>query len=71
MLSMNKRKTQGQSKFNRLVRLDEKIKQLPKLSPVEQKLLETEQRFESVYYSNKLEGNKLSKDEAKKAVMLD
>ncbi len=57
------------TKLRELVELDREIRQLPKLSPIEKELLNNEIRFESTYFSNKLEGNKLSIDDAQKAVM--
>lgn len=56
-------------KLSRIVKLDQKMKALPKLSPIENNLIETEQRFEATYYSNKLEGNRLDKHEARKAIL--
>ena len=55
-------------KLKNLVNLDQKINKLPPLSAVEEQTVESEQRFEATYYSNKLEGNKLSKDEARKVI---
>lgn len=55
--------------LEKLVALDREIGKLPKLSPIEKGLIETEVRFESTYHSNKLEGNKLSKDEAWRAII--
>lgn len=58
-------------KLIQLVNLDRKIEKLPTLSPVEKRCLETEQRFQATYYSNKLEGNQLSKKEARNAVLTE
>ena len=58
-------------KLIKLVDLDRKIEKLPTLSPVEKRSLETEQRFQATYYSNKLEGNKLSEKEARNAVLIN
>lgn len=58
-------------KIREIVNLDKKIEKLPTLSSAEQQLLEADQRFEATFYSNKLEGNKLSKDEARAAVLSD
>ena len=55
--------------LKRILKLDQKVKKLPRLSPIENKLAETEQRFEATYHSNRLEGNKLDKNEARKAVL--
>ena len=55
-------------KLKNLVSLDQKINKLPPLSAVEEQTVESEQRFEATYYSNKLEGNKLSKDEERKII---
>lgn len=65
---MKKIISQKGQKLQQLLRLDQKIAKLPKLSSIEGRLLESEHRFESVYYSNKLEGNKLSKLEARRAI---
>ncbi len=56
-------------KRRKLVSLDKKIEKLTTLSPAEQRYLEADQRFEATFYSNKLEGNKLTKHEARKAVL--
>lgn len=55
-------------KLKNLVSLDQKISKLPPLSAVEEQTTESEQRFEATYYSNKLEGNKLSKNETRKII---
>ncbi len=55
--------------IKQIINLDRKIGNLPELSRVEKSILEQEQKFDSVYYSNKLEGNKLSKEEARKAIL--
>lgn len=55
--------------IKQLVDLDRKIKDLPGLSVVEKSILDQDQRFDSVYYSNRLEGNKLTKEEARKAIL--
>ena len=65
---MKKVISQKGPKLEQLLNLDQKIAKLPKLSSIEKELLESEHRFESVYYSNKLEGNKLSKSEARKTI---
>lgn len=57
----------GDKQLKKLVELDRKIKKSP-LSQVEQKVIEAENRFEATFYSNKLEGNRLSKDEARKVI---
>ena len=57
------------TKIKQLINLDKKIEKLPKISATEQQILDGEQRFEAVYHSNKLEGNKLSKNEARKAIL--
>lgn len=66
---MAKKMKKFNTKLRELVELDREIRQLPKLSPIEKELLNNEIRFESTYFSNKLEGNKLSIDDAQKAVM--
>ena len=53
----------------RHITLDKKIGEIADLTPTEKSMLESEQRFEATFYSNKLEGNKLSKDEARKAIL--
>lgn len=58
-------------KLKRLTELDKKISQLPGHSPIEKRVLEADQRFESVYWSNKLEGNKLGKDDVQKAIFAE
>lgn len=63
MKEMNKKLTQ-------LVNLDKKIEKLPTLSQVEIGYIEAEQRFEATFYSNKLEGNKLSGKEARNAILV-
>ncbi|MDP3727025.1 MAG: hypothetical protein Q8R35_00100 [bacterium] len=65
---MRKKET-ATTNFKQLARLGEKMGRLPKLSPVEERVAESEQRFEAVYHSNKLEGNKLTKTEARRAVL--
>lgn len=66
-----KNKISINKKIGRLVDLDRKMKNLPEISPVEKQVLDKEQAFEAVYYSNKLEGNKLTKEEARKAILID
>jgi Fic family protein len=55
--------------IRQLVALDKVTAKLPRLSRVEKDVVEVEQQFESVYNSNKLEGNKLSKAEARQAIL--
>ena len=55
-------------KLSKLVALDKKIDRSHRPSPVEKQLIEAEQRFEATYYSNKLEGNRLTKHDARKAI---
>ena len=55
--------------IKKIICLDKKIEKLPKLSPTEKEIMEDEQRFEATYYSNKLEGNKLSKRDARRAIL--
>lgn len=64
------KKYRADKKLKELVKLDREIGKLPRLSPLEKGLLETENRFEATYYSNKLEGNKLSQEEARRAIMI-
>ena len=49
-----------------LVKTKEKIEKLPK---EEKNIIESEIASESVYYSNRLEGNKLSKEKTRKAII--
>ena len=63
------KKSNKKRKLSELVELDKKIRQLPKLSKTEEQMLESEELFDATFYSNKLEGNKLSKSEARKAVL--
>lgn len=58
-------------KIRRLTKLSEKMDKLPKLSPVEERVAEGERRFEATYHSNRLEGNKLTKAEARKAILAE
>lgn len=55
--------------LKKILVLDKKLKKAPGLSVTEKDVLESEQRFEATYYSNKLEGNKLGKNEARKAIL--
>lgn len=55
-------------KLKQLNALDKKLRQLPPPTPVERDLVDAELRFDAVYHSNRLEGNKLSRAEARKAV---
>lgn len=52
-----------------LVRLDDKIRKLPQPSEIERESLHSRHRFEATYNSNRLEGNKLTRKEAKEAIM--
>lgn len=54
--------------LDHLVDLDKKISKLPRLSPEEETIIEADNNFESVYFSNKLEGNKLTEKEARDAI---
>lgn len=58
-------------KIKKLVSLDAKIGKLPRPSPIEKQIIETEERFEATYYSSKLEGSTLTKEETRKAVLSD
>lgn len=66
---MKNKTTQFNRKLKSILDLDKRTSKLPALPAVEKKLLETEQFFQANYYSNKLEGNKLSEAEARKAVL--
>lgn len=52
-----------------LVDLDKKMSKLHKPSEMETESLQAQQRFEATFYSNKLEGNKLTKKEAREAIL--
>jgi len=54
--------------LNYLVDLNKEISKLPPLSPEEEASVEAANKFESVYFSNKLEGNNLTEEEARNAV---
>ena len=54
--------------LEQLISLEKKSSKLPPLSKEEQLIIEADNNFESVYFSNKLEGNKLTKEEAKNAI---
>lgn len=55
-------------KLRQLSALDKKLQAFPALTYFEQETFDAELRFDAVYYSNKLEGNVLTRDEARKAV---
>jgi len=57
--------------LDHLIDLGEKSSKLPPLSREEEKIIETDNKFESVYFSNKLEGNHLTEEEAKNAILSD
>ncbi len=63
------RKLDDNKILKNILELDKKIQNSRPLSEVEKEFIESEQRFDAVYYSNKLEGNKLSKIEARKAIL--
>ncbi|MFH1192781.1 MAG: hypothetical protein V1656_00480 [Candidatus Jorgensenbacteria bacterium] len=63
------RKAEIKNKIGQLVKLGKALGNSKALSPIEQAELEKEERFEATYYSNKLEGNKLSKHEARRAIL--
>ncbi|MGC9968816.1 MAG: hypothetical protein ABSC29_03775 [Minisyncoccia bacterium] len=65
-----KRVHQNESLIGELIELRTEVCKLPRLSPIEKELHEAEVRFEATYHSNKLEGNKLSEDEARSAIMI-
>ena len=52
-----------------IVELQEKMEKLPPLSTEEAKVFDTANMIGSVFYSNLLEGNTLSKEEATKAML--
>ena len=55
--------------IKQIVKTEGKIKKLPALSKEERELIEAEISVDSVYHSNRLEGNELSKKDAKKAML--
>jgi len=66
----NSRKTKKTRKSTEtFFSLKEEGKKLPELSQQEKELVNSEITFKSVYASNRLEGNKLSEKEARKAIM--
>ena len=52
-----------------ILTLDEKINKLPPLSPKEAENFDKENLISSVFYSNLLEGNTLSREDAIKAML--
>ncbi len=67
-MEMKKRKLNDRI-FDELIRLD-KTSGMSKISEGERNIIKAQERFEAIYYSNKFEGNKLSKDEARKAILI-
>lgn len=63
------KKRLNESILDEIVSLDEATRRF-RISDGEKNVLEAEQRFEATYYSNKFEGNKLSKDDARKAISI-
>jgi hypothetical protein len=57
--------------LNELIRINQENQKLPSLSKEEQKIFEVENIRNSVFYSNILEGNTLTKEEAFKAMMTE
>ncbi|MBI2676874.1 MAG: hypothetical protein HYX21_02945 [Candidatus Yanofskybacteria bacterium] len=55
--------------IKQLLKLDDKLAKLRKPTSIEEESLHAQHRFEATYYSNKLEGNKLTKEEARKAIL--
>ena len=51
-----------------IIDLDEKMDKLPHLSVKEAEVFDAENMISSVFYSNLLEGNNLSREEATKAM---
>jgi hypothetical protein len=64
-------KEQEKNLLNHLIDLGKKSAKLPPLSKTEEKIIETDSRFKSVYFSNKLEGSRLTKEEAVNAILSD
>lgn len=67
-MKISKQKSK-KSVLNRIVKLN-KARKASKISESEKGLLEVRQRLDAVYYSNRLEGNTLSKEEVKKAILV-
>ena len=57
--------------LNELIKINQKNQKLPSLSKEEQKIFEVENIRNSVFYSNILEGNTLTKEEAFRAMMTE
>ena len=57
--------------LEQLLSLKEKSSKLPPLSKEEETALEADNIFESVYFSNKIEGNNLTEKEARNAILAD
>ncbi len=57
--------------LNELIRINQENQKLLSLSKEEQKIFEVENIRNSVFYSNILEGNTLTKEEAIKAMMTE
>ena len=57
--------------LNELIRINQENQKLPSLSKEEQKIFEVENIRNSVFYSNILEGNTLTKEEAFRAMMTE
>ena len=55
--------------LDNLIKMEKESAKLPPLSKEERQLIEADNRFESVYSSNKLEGNDLTVEEAKAAIL--
>ena len=62
------KKTIKSLNIKELIELKQKLNKLPQTSKAERASIEAEQRFEATFHSNRLEGNKLTKNEARSAV---
>ena len=61
-------KKEIEKRLEGLIKLKEERSNLPPLTKEERQIVEADNRFESVYFSNKLEGNHLTEEEAKEAI---
>jgi hypothetical protein len=64
------KKINSDKMMGEIIQLDKESRET-KISSSEKIILDMEQRFESTYYSNKFEGNKLSKVDARKAILME
>lgn len=65
---MEEQERMEEQQLKTLICLKEESSKLPSLPKEEKKIIEANNRFKSVYFSNKLEGNTLTEKEAKDAI---